>query len=296
MAPARKTPPPRVATPDSSSRRAASTSTSRSAAAKQPVKASAAKPRPTTAASAKKSGTPTKKGASTTKTADTGAKAPAKAPTRRGAKPPSRGGRDALVEAVLAELSVKGPANIYPNDISTGLGLSKSLVNFHFGNRDGLVAEAMAVGYERYVDHLWSAALAAGSDPVSRLLAWIDAQLEWTVANVGLAAALNFPHEAAALDGVTNPDVADRLSATGRRNLTNLSILVRDAILKLKGPKAKVDQVRLYLDLGVIGWMTLGMSVFTAGRHLPTADLAERSFTEQAKQHLHQTVIEMLKR
>lgn len=197
---------------------------------------------------------------------------------------------------MLAELSVKGPANIYPNDISTGLGLSKSLVNFHFGDRDGLVAEAMAVGYERYVDHLWSAALAAGSDPIVRLLAWIDAQLEWTVANVGLAAALNFPLEAAALDRVTNPEVADRLRSSGRRNLSNLLVLVRDASLHLKGPDATVDQIRLFMDVGVIGWMTLGMSVFTAGRHLPTADLAERSYTEQAKQHVHQTVIEMLKR
>ncbi|MEN9823847.1 MAG: hypothetical protein RLZ04_2273, partial [Actinomycetota bacterium] len=102
----------------------------------------------------------------------------------------ARGGRDALVEAVLAELSEKGPANIFPNDISVALGLSKSLVNFHFGGRDGLIAEAMALGYERYVDTVWAAAQAAGDDPVARLMAWIDAQYEWTIANAGLAAAL----------------------------------------------------------------------------------------------------------
>lgn len=207
---------------------------------------------------------------------------------------PSRGGRDALVEAVLKELSVKGPANIYPNDISAELGLSKSLVNFHFGDRDTLIAEAMAVGYERYVEVLWAAAESAGADPVDRLLAWIDAQFVWTVENVGLAAALNFPFEAAALDGVRNPAVAERLSVTGRNNLINLSGLVRDALRRFHGPD--VDEVRVFMDTGVIGWMTLGMSVFTAGRHLPTQDLPERSYTEQAKQHLHDTVVEMLRR
>ncbi|MFZ9629113.1 MAG: TetR/AcrR family transcriptional regulator [Ilumatobacteraceae bacterium] len=209
---------------------------------------------------------------------------------------PSRGGREALVEAVLAELAEKGPANIYPNDISTGLGLSKSLVNFHFGDRDGLVAEAMAVGYERYVDCLMVAAEAAGTDPVARLLAWIDRQFEWTIENVGLAAALNFPYEAAALDGVGNPAIAERLAATGRRNLINLSGLVHAALRHFHGEDSTIDQLRLYFDVGVIGWMTLGMSVFTAGRHLPTRDLAERRYTEQAKQHLHNTVVEMLKR
>lgn len=207
---------------------------------------------------------------------------------------PSRGGRDALVEAVLRELSVKGPANTYPNDISRDLGLSKSLVNFHFGDRDGLIAEAMAVGYERYVQVLWSAAEAAGSDPVARLLAWIDAQFDWTIENVGLAAALNFPYEAAALDGVSNPTVAARLAATGRNNLINLSTLVHDALRTFH--HGEIDEVRVFMDTGVIGWMTLGMSVFTAGRHLPTQDLPERSYTEQAKLHLHDTVIEMLKR
>lgn len=238
---------------------------------------------------AKNSGTTS--GSAKAKAAET---KPSKAPPRRKRAVPRSAGRETLVEAVLAELSVKGPANIYPNDISTGLGLSKSLVNFHFGDRDGLVAEAVALGYERYVEILWSAAEAAGSDPIARLLAWIDAQFEWTIENVGLAAALNFPYESAALDGVSNPAVAARLTDTGRGNLLNLATLVGDGLRHFHGPD--VDELRIYMDTGVIGWMTLGMSVFTSGRHLPTRDLPERSFTEQAKQHMHNTVIEMLKR
>ena len=209
-----------------------------------------------------------------------------------------RGGREALVEAVLAELSVKGPANIYPNDISLSLGLSKSLVNFHFGGRDGLVAEAMALGYERYVDHVWAAAQAAGPDPVARLLAWIDAQYDWTIANAGLAAALNFPLEAAALDGQQKPELAARMAATGSRSLDNTRRLVHDArvVLRRKGRSTAPDPVEVGLDAGLIGWWTLGMSVFVAGRHLPTRHAFERQYTEIARQRMKDAVLELLRR
>jgi AcrR family transcriptional regulator len=210
----------------------------------------------------------------------------------------ARGGRDALVEAVLAELSEKGPANIFPNDISVALGLSKSLVNFHFGGRDGLIAEAMALGYERYVDTVWAAAQAAGDDPVARLMAWIDAQYEWTIANAGLAAALNFPLEAAALDGEQSPGLAARMAATGSRSLENTRRLVHDAhvAVRRKGRSVEPDPVRVGLDAGLIGWMTLGMSVFVAGRHLPTRNAFERQYTEIARQRMKDTVLEMLRR
>lgn len=231
--------------------------------------------------------------------ARTPATTPKKRATRKGAsgQVAGRQGRDALVEAVLAELATKGPANIYPNDISLGLGLSKSLVNFHFGGRDGLIAEAMALGYERYVDSIWAAAETAGPDPVERLMAWIDAQYEWTIANAGLAAALNFPLEAASLDADRTPEVSMRIAAAGNRNFANLQSLVAAAHLDLR-PKSRrgaADEARVGLDAGVIGWLTLGMSVFVAGRHLPTRNAAVRQYTELARQRMRETVLEMLR-
>ena len=42
--------------------------------------------------------------------------------------------------------------------------MSKALVNYHFGGREGLIAEAMVVGYEGYVALLMQAAEAAGPE------------------------------------------------------------------------------------------------------------------------------------
>ena len=98
----------------------------------------------------------------------------------------------ALLEATLMEICAHGPINVHPSEICEGLGLSKALVNYHFGGRDGLVTEAMEQGYGRYVDGLQVAADGAGDDPVDRLFAWFEAQVRWTIENPGLAAASTF--------------------------------------------------------------------------------------------------------
>lgn len=209
--------------------------------------------------------------------------------------PPAGEGREALVEAVLLELSRVGPANIRPNDVSQSLGLSKSLVNFHFGNRDGLIAEAMVVGYERYVDDLWRAAESAGERSLDRLRAWIDRQIEWTIEHPGLAATLNFPAESAALDRVANPDVRRRLESAGERNFSNLQELVRAAGRDIRGG-TEPGESRIGLDAAVIGWLTLGASVWASGRHLPSRGLGLGAHLGRAQDHLHDNVIAVLSR
>ena len=66
--------------------------------------------------------------------------------------------RAALLEGALDALSARGPASVHPQGICESLGLSKALVNYHFGNRERLIAEAAVTGYERYVDELAAAA------------------------------------------------------------------------------------------------------------------------------------------
>ena len=114
---------------------------------------------------------------------------------------PHANGRSAILARAIELAHEVGPAAVHPNEICAELGLSKSLVNFHFGGRDGLIAEAIVESYRSYVAEIKDAANNAGTDPVARLMAWVDAQVAWTVAHPGLAAALNFPAEASSVAG-----------------------------------------------------------------------------------------------
>lgn len=205
--------------------------------------------------------------------------------------------RDNLVTAAIEHLSKYGPAGVQPQEICRELGISKALVNYHFGTREGLIAEAMVVGYEQYVDALMDAVAVAGDDPVDRLFAWIDRQIEWTTEHSGLAAALDFP-DAAIARTVLDADLEDRLGAAGMRNFANLQLLVLDARTHLKAgdPNWTPDGTEVGLTAAVIGWVTLGVSVWKGGNHLPTRQKAVRDMFPIAREHLRTLIVELLSR
>lgn len=205
--------------------------------------------------------------------------------------------RDTLVTAAIEHLSKYGPAGVQPQEICRELGISKALVNYHFGTREGLIAEAMVVAYEQYVDLLMEAVATAGPDPVDRLFAWIDRQIEWTAEHSGLAAALDFPD--AALGRTTlDPELEDRLGTAGMRNFANLQLLVLDARTHLKAddPHWAPDATEVGLTAAVIGWITLGVSVWKGGNHLPTRQKSVRDMLPVAREHIRTLVVEMLSR
>lgn len=207
---------------------------------------------------------------------------------------PRKQARSALLEAALGRLSEVGPVRTHPNEICQELGLSKALVNYHFGNREGLIREVIAVGYERYVDHLTAVAAAAGPAAIDRLLAWVEAQIDWTVANPGLAAALDFP---TVLGGEPSGDgdaLAERIAEAGRRNFANLLALVVEARREAIGTEP--DPFETGLDGSIVGWLTLGVSVWISGRHLPTRALGYAEYLPSALDRVRAVVAELVTR
>ena len=99
--------------------------------------------------------------------------------------------RELLIEETRQALSINGAANLMLKDICARLGFPASLVNYHFGSRERLIAEATVLAYEGYVKQNLAAIDTAGTDPEARVRAWIWSQYDWTIANPGIAAILN---------------------------------------------------------------------------------------------------------
>ena len=203
-----------------------------------------------------------------------------------------------LIAAAIDHLSRLGPAGVQPQEICRELGISKALVNYHFGTREGLIAEAMVAGYEQYVLQLMAAADAAGADPVDRLMAWIDRQIEWTSEHRGLAAALDFPDVALSQPLDPDSELYERLNEAGGRNFANLQLLVLDARAHLKQAEHdyEPDATEIGLTAAVVGWITLGMAVWVGGNHLPTQRPALRAMFPIAREHVRTLIVEMLAR
>ena len=51
--------------------------------------------------------------------------------------------RQAILEATGREIATKGPRGVVLSEICQRLDVSPALVNYHFGGRDGLLAEAV---------------------------------------------------------------------------------------------------------------------------------------------------------
>ena len=75
--------------------------------------------------------------------------------------------REEILSATVTLLDELGLANTRVADVARALGVSTSLVFYHFGSKDDLVAEAFAHAVERDNARLREAA--SGADPVERL-------------------------------------------------------------------------------------------------------------------------------
>jgi hypothetical protein len=92
------------------------------------------------------------------------------------------------------------------------------------------------------------------------------------------------------------PGPVSRMQEAGVRNFANLQALVAEAGRSVRrDDRAPSDEVAVALDAAVIGWATLGLSVWLAGNHLPTQDLAAPGYVELGRAHLRDVVVAMLR-
>ena len=182
--------------------------------------------------------------------------------------------RTALVEATRVALATEGVHGVQLKSICEKLGITPSLVNYYFGSAEKLIAEASVVAYETYVQLNKEAVARVGKDPETRLRAWIASQLDWTKANPGIAAVLNYGLASPTVGNVISDEFAQRVHRASTSNTLLATTLVRDFVRGEYSPERLTDAdvvPGLVTDnTMVVMWMTLGVSTWAAGRHLPT--------------------------
>ncbi len=193
--------------------------------------------------------------------------------------------RDRLIALTMREVALVGPASFNTATVCDTLGISYPMVNYYFGNRDGLMAEAAHATYVRYIDKLWRSVGAAPRDPEERLRAYLRAHRRLNVEIRGWGAVLNYPIFSATISSL----LEERFGVDQRRHFELNAARLARLILDLW--EGRVSDVHYTVDdyeraellgqtdlleaVAAVSWATLGVAVWNAGRHSPSRGVPE---------------------
>jgi hypothetical protein len=153
---------------------------------------------------------------------------------------PNPTNRQKMVYVAIDDVSRVGPSTFNAIAVCDVLEVSYSLVNFHFGSRDELLAEAAAIVYQRHITGLWKLIKGAKKTPEDRLRAWMEG--------------INMARLYTLVSDVKKKKISDTVYEIGE--------LPTEQLLK--------DSNMVTLAASV-GFSTLGVAVWSSGRHLNQA-------------------------
>ena len=195
--------------------------------------------------------------------------------------------RDKITILTSEEVAAVGPTEFNVSSVSHRLGITHPMVNHYFGGRDHLIAETAYFVYRRYITALWEAVLTAPAEPRERLRRWISEQIVRTQELGGWGGILNYPTSAKAISDIIESNFGPQMQELFSQNIVRLGCLVQDIRSGTVTDWETIDAEALsqrflaekndpdsVLAVGAsVAWSTLGISVWSAGQHLPSSSI-----------------------
>lgn len=192
---------------------------------------------------------------------------------RRSGKQSSRIGHgdsgQVILDAVTKVLAMNGPGAVMVGEICKDLGISPSLVNYHFGSRERLLAEAVVREHEKLVAEMTHITFTTLSSPEEQLRARIMHRVAWTTQNPGIDSMVNYSYIIDPVGEVLQGELAERVAACTISDMAGLHTSIYGMYLDraLDNHPAELGyedvfelvDITAYLALGCLGlatWMT----------------------------------------
>lgn len=192
--------------------------------------------------------------------------------------------REKFLALTIDELSSTGPHSFNATLICDLLGTTYPMVNHYFGNRNGLVAEAVSIAYRDYILGLRAAA-DRGSTPEEQLESWVREQIRWTTAHAGISVILDFPESSLEVTNELRQRFQPEMTMLFEYNMAVLMHLVdgvqsgvaREIPFDLETvPRAElIANEPLLKRASSIGLAAMGAAIWMAGRHAAGGAIAE---------------------
>jgi len=209
--------------------------------------------------------------------------------------------RAAILAATGERVSKYGPGAVLIGELCQQLGVSPSLVNYHFGNRNRLLAEAVVHEMEECVAEMNRITYAVTDDPVHQLRARIEFRLAWTAVHPGIEAMTNYAFVMDPAGEILSGDMESRIGQVTASDLAGLHAALFGIFegRPRSGPASQTEMLSVpdlieltaFVALSVLGVMTWATGQHPSNRTLDDeqTDVSrniQRSFVDRLIRHV----------
>jgi AcrR family transcriptional regulator len=152
--------------------------------------------------------------------------------------------RQKMLYITIDDVSRVGPLSFNALTMCDELEVSHPLLNFHFGSRDELMAEALVLVYARLVDETWKRVSVAKQTPEARLRAWLEAVTDVFTEIGGWGPLINYPITSREVTEIVRQNYGQHMVDLAEVNLARLFVLIKD-LKKKKVSHTELEQGNL---------------------------------------------------
>ncbi len=197
--------------------------------------------------------------------------------------------RERLVIIAAIEIAERGTIDFNAKAVCEIGGVQFSIINYYFGGRDGLLAEAAHWAHEQWVRNVALSLSPTPIDAAKQLRQLCAAELEWNRRWLSLSTFGAYPD--------ASPSVRERFSdgyATRSQRIIEFHLAVLTQVIADGRAKRKtliefdvdtVPRTRIVLQVSALlaaisfEWSVHGLGVWTAGQHIPSQNMEDPSLT-----------------
>jgi AcrR family transcriptional regulator len=204
--------------------------------------------------------------------------------------------RDLIILASIDQMTETGPVDFNSGAVCDLLNLKHPMINYYFGSRDGLIAEASIWAYRGWSEKVMTATRNAPKNAEKRLRAYLEACLDWAENMRAVTVLSQYPVLSKAVKNLIDKGYSVELQKDFEYHLVFLATLIIDMRTgknsdldfdKTNYPKAKyfLSHPRELLDASSIAWASHGIMMWRSGSHIPTTNL-RKEFTAKLSEDL----------
>lgn len=193
--------------------------------------------------------------------------------------------REKMILLAIEEIISSGPGDFNATVVCDRLGIAYPMINHNFGDRDGLVAEAIMAAHDSWSKGVENAFKSAPANAKKRLQSFIEHEISWAVKMQGMGVLMHYPTVSARVANM----VAEKFASRMQRNFEFHLALITTSVIDMRAKKASVldfsvdDFPRTELVLKnpaafaaatSISWAAHGLAMWSGGEHVATSGLA----------------------